>query len=246
MLNAIIIDDEVAAIKTLSLLIEQHTPEVKLLTATTHCEQAISIIEEQKPEIVFLDISMPDMSGFSLLQKLNYRDFRLVFTTAHEQYAIQAIKHHATDYLIKPIDIDELKQAIQTIVNTTLAQAAKSNEITGNRRLDMNSLIGLPIREGLVYHSVSDIIWVESHGNYCTFHINDAKKCMVSKNIGEYEELLPAKDFFRAHKSSLINVRKVRKYIRTDGYFVEMSDGAIVEISRRKKDEFLQLMNELH
>src|ERR1044071_5890299 len=106
MLNAIIIDDERASIKTLSVLLEKHIPEVKLVATTTNCREGISRIDELKPDIVFLDISMPDMDGFSLLQELRYREFYLIFTTAHEQYAIQAIKQHATDYLVKPIDID--------------------------------------------------------------------------------------------------------------------------------------------
>lgn len=244
MLKAIIIDDETAAIRALTVLIEKHTPHVQLVASTSACAEGISLIEEQRPDIVFLDISMPDMNGFSLLQKLRYKDFHLVFTTAHERYAIQAIKHHASGYLLKPVDIDELKQAVEMIEKTTTA-AGKIVKATAIRRLELNSMISLPIKEGMIYHSVSDILWIESNGNYCTFHTQDRKKYVVSKNIGEYEDMLPEKEFFRVHKSYLINIRKVRKYIRTDGYFVEMDDGAIVEISRRKKDEFLHLMNEL-
>lgn len=246
MIRAIIIDDETAAIKTLSMLMEKHVPGVRVVASASVGTQGIALIEEHKPEVVFLDISMPDMSGFALLQKLKYREFHLIFTTAHQQYALQAIKHHATDYLLKPIDIDELKQAIQTVVNLgENLHAGKLADAPSARRLEPGSRIGLPIREGLVYHLVADIIWIESQGNYCIFHTSDAKKYVVSRNIGEYESLLPEKEFFRAHKSYLINIRKVKKYIRTDGYFVEMEDGAIVEISRRRKDEFLQLMNEL-
>jgi two-component system LytT family response regulator len=221
------------------VLLEKNVPEIQLVATTTDCHEGIAKIEQYKPDIVFLDVSMPDMNGFSLLQQVVYKDFHLIFTTAHEQYAIQAIKHHATDYLLKPIDVDELKHAVQTVMQERQPQV-QSMPV---RRLELDSRIGLPIREGLVYHTVSDIIWVESHGNYCTFHTGDGKKYMVSKNIGEYEEILPEREFFRAHKSHLINMRKVKKYIRTDGYFVEMADGATVEISRRKKDEFLQLMN---
>lgn len=245
MLKAIIIDDEMAAIKTLNVLIEKHVPEVRVTGFASAGIKGISMIDELKPDIVFLDISMPDMSGFSLLQKLEHKDFHLVFTTAHEQYAIQAIKHHATDYLLKPIDADELKQAVQTIISQRQHTVPPKAEDNTTRRLEMKSMIGLPIKEGLVYHQVSDIIWIGSQGNYCTFHIKDAGKYLVSKNIGEYEEILPAGEFFRAHKSYLINIRKVRKYIRTDGYFAEMEDGSVIEISRRKKDEFLGLMNEL-
>lgn len=245
MLNAIIIDDEKASINTLTVLLEKYIPEVNLVAATANCREGISRIEELKPEIVFLDISMPDMDGFSLLQELKYRAFHLIFTTAHEQYALQAIKHHATDYLVKPIDIDELKHAVNTV--TCLLQTDKTETANTNvRRLDMNGRIGLPIREGLVYLQVADIVWIESNNSYCTFHTADAKKYVVAKNIGEYEDILPQKEFFRSHKSYLINIRSVRKYVRNNGYFVEMSDGTLVEISRRRKDEFLQLMSEVN
>jgi len=245
MLNAIIIDDEKAAISTLTVLLEKYVPEVKLLTATTSCPEGIRSINTLRPDIVFLDISMPDMDGFSLLQQLQYRDFHLIFTTAHEQYALQAIRHHATDYLVKPIDVDELKQAVQTVIG--LLQPDKSEQPGPEmRRLDMNGRIGLPIREGLVYLQVSEIVWIESNNSYCTFHTAHGGKYVVAKSIGEYESILPQKEFFRSHKSYLINIRAVRKYVRNDGYFVEMSDGTLVEISRRRKDEFLQLMNEVN
>lgn len=245
MLKAVIIDDETAAIEALTILIEKHTPEVYVAASTTQCMEGIKYIDSIEPDIVFLDISMPDMSGFALLQKPKYKDFNLVFTTAHERYAIQAIKHHATDYLLKPVDIDELKQAVKMITDERKAATTKMQEKLPVRRLEYNSLIGLPIREGLEYHSVADVLWIESSGNYCTFHIIGAKKYIVSKNIGEYEQLLPEKEFFRVHKSYIVNIKKVRKYIHTDGYCAEMDDGTIIEISRRKKDEFLYMMNEL-
>jgi two-component system LytT family response regulator len=224
-MKAIIIDDEKAAVRNLSLLIERHIDEITIVAATTNAREGIKAIESEKPDIVFLDISMPGMDGFALLHELKYNDFDLVFTTAHEQYAIQAFKHQATDYLVKPIDIDELKHAVQ--------------------RLRMDSRIGLAVKEGLIYLAVADISRVESSGSYCVFHTADHNKYIVSKNIGEYESVLPGDIFFRIHKSDLINIKKVRKYIRSNGYFVEMDDGTMVEIARRKKDEFLQFMDNL-
>lgn len=247
MLKAIIIDDEIAAINALRFLIEKYITDVTVIAGSNEAAEGILLIEAHKPDIVFLDISMPDMNGFAILDQLHYRDFSLVFTTAHTEYAIQAIRHQASDYLLKPIDIDELKMCIEHIRNKrNMKQGNRNNEAIQGRKFDFNSRIGLPVKEGVIFQSVADIVWIESDGNYCTFHTSDAKKYVVSKNIGEYEEVLPVKEFFRAHKSNLINIKKVRKYIRTDGYFVEMENGALVEISRRKKDEFLQLMNEVN
>lgn len=244
MLRAVIIDDESTAINALMLLLDKHVNFVNVSGATTDCAEGIAMIEEHRPEIVFLDINMPDMSGFSLLKQLRYKDFDLIFTTAYERYAIQAIKHHASDYLMKPVDMEELVQAMKNIRET---REGKHGSNAGKpRRLEYTGRIGLPVKEGLVYQPVADIIRIESDGNYCTFYTTGARKYIVSKNIGEYEELLPAGEFFRAHKSHLINIQKVKKYIRTDGYFVEMEDGSMVEIARRKKDEFLQVMSEAH
>ncbi len=244
MMRAIIIDDEKAAIKNLSMLIERYIEDVSVVATATNANDGIMAIENEKPEIVFLDISMPDMNGFSLLHELKYKGFYLVFTTAHEQYAIQAIKHHATDYLVKPIDIDELKHAVHTInSNKMVLPVSVEDPLTPRLRID--SRIGLAVKEGLVYLLVADVNRIESSGSYCIFHMADNSKYVVSKNIGEYEAMLPCGVFFRIHKSYLINIKKVRKYIRSNGYFVEMEDGTQVEISRRKKDEFLLLMDKL-
>lgn len=247
MLRGIIIDDEAAAIKTLSLLIKKYIQEVNIIDTAASGKTGILSIEKHQPDIVFLDVSMPDMTGFALLQELRYKDFFLVFTTAHEKYAIEAIRHHATDYLVKPIDIDELKRTVHSIIELKEKKDSPAiiNDQHHNPKLSMNSRISLPIRDGLVYYMVSDILWIESNGNYSTFHMADSMKYLVSKNLGEYEDILPDTDFFRAHKSFLINIRRVKKYIRTDGYFAEMGDGSVIEIARRKKDDFLNLMNKI-
>ena len=242
MLRAVIIDDEPAAINALKMIVEKHINEIEIVSHTTDCHYGIRYIEENKPEIVFLDISMPEMSGFTLLKQLSWKDFNLVFTTAHERYAIQAIRSNATDYLVKPIDIDELRQTVENIKGIREKKVNSLPDQPG-RRLEFKGRIGLPVKEGLFYQQVSDIIRIESDGNYCTFFTCDEKKYVVGKNIGEFEDILPSLQFFRCHKSHMINMVKVKKYIRTDGYFVEMEDGSVVEISRRKKDEFLERMN---
>jgi two-component system LytT family response regulator len=246
MLKAVIIDDETAAIIALQLLISQYIPDVLVVATATDPSNGLRIIEAYNPEIVFLDICMPDVDGFSMLDLIGNKDFSLVFTTAHEKFALQAIKHHASDYLLKPVDIDELKKAIENISELRAGKSSltKTNG-TFHKKLELTGRIGLPVKEGLAYVVISDIVWIGSDGNYSTFYTSDLKRYLVSKNLGEYEDILPEREFFRAHKSHLINVKKVKKYIRTDGYYVEMEDGSVLEISRRKKDDFLHLMNEI-
>ena len=246
-MNALIIDDEKNGREILSKLIGNYCNEVTILGTASNAEEGYQFIKEHEPDIVFLDIEMPNGNGFSLLQRFEEIPFQIVFTTAYENYAIQAIRHHALDYLLKPIDIDELRDAVKN------ASAAIKNKTAINRysgflaekRAEMSGRISLPIKDGIVYLNIAEIIRVESDGSYSTFYSSDGKKYMVSKNLGEYESILPLNEFFRSHKSHLINIKKVKKYLRTDGYFAEMEDGSVIEISRRKKDEFLQLMNEI-
>ncbi|MGZ4157620.1 MAG: LytR/AlgR family response regulator transcription factor, partial [Bacteroidia bacterium] len=203
--------------------------------------------KKHEPDIVFLDIEMPNGNGFSLLQRFEEITFQLIFTTAYENYAIAAIRHHALDYLLKPIDIDELKAAIKNASTAIKNKPAvnRYSDFINERKADITSRIALPIKDGIVYLTLSEIIRVESDGSYSTFYNSDGKKYVVSKNLKEYEDILPTREFFRSHKSHLINIKKVKKYLRTDGYFAEMEDGSVIEISRRKKDEFLQLMTEI-
>ena len=247
-MKAIIIDDEEKGRKILQSLIESYCRDVEVVATASDADEAYTLITKHKPDVIFLDIEMPNGNGFYLLEKFNEIPFQVIFTTAYDSYAIKAIKYHALDYLLKPIDIDELKQAVEKIkIQKQNGQPeTRYMEFLASRKLEFSGRIGLPIKEGVVFLAISDIIWIESDGNYCTFHAADSKKYVVSKNLGEYEELLPCNEFFRAHKSHLINVKKVKKYIRTDGYYVEMEDGALVEIARRKKDEFLNIMKDLH
>ncbi len=246
-MKAIIIDDENKGREILSRMIGTYCPDVTIIGIATNAEEGYSLIKKTEPDLVFLDIEMPNGNGFSLLQRFDEIPFQLIFTTAYENYAIKAIRHHALDYLLKPIDIDELRTSVK---NAAIALKNKPavNRYAGfiaERKAEVAGKIGLPIKDGIVYLNITDIIRVESDGSYSTFFSTDGKKYMVSKNLKEFEDQLPAKEFFRSHKSHLINIRKVKKYLRTDGYFAEMEDGSMIEIARRKKDEFLQLMNSM-
>ncbi|MCW3085585.1 MAG: hypothetical protein JWP12_2951 [Bacteroidetes bacterium] len=243
-MRTIIIDDEKKGREILQKLISQYCPDLEIVALAADAEEAYRMINQEKPDVIFLDIEMPNEDGFHLLQRFEEIKFQVIFTTAYDNYAVKAIKHHALDYLLKPIDIDELKLAVENLKKALTAKPApdKYVDFLATKKHDYNGRIALPIKDGIVYLAIPEIIRVESDGSYSTFYATDGKKYMVSKNLGEYEEVLPAKEFFRAHKSHLINMKKVKKYLRTDGNFVEMEDGSVVEISRRKKDEFFQLM----
>ena len=243
-MKAIIIDDEKKGRETLSSLIKNYCTGVEVLDMGGSAQEGYEMINRLNPDVVFLDIEMPNGNGFFLLEKFEEIKFQIIFTTAFDNYAIKAIKYHALDYLLKPIDIDELRIAVENAKKKShsLTSATNYAAFVSERKLLMTSRIALPIKDGVVYLGVSDIVRVESDGSYSTFYTSDLKKYMVSKNLKEYEDLLPQQGFFRSHKSHLINIKKVKKFLRNDGNFVEMEDGSVVEISRRKKDDFFQLM----
>ncbi len=248
-MKVIIIDDEQKGRESLQKLLEIYCKNTEVVALASNVEEAYQLIGSHKPHIIFLDIEMPGGNGFSLLDKFQERDFKVIMTTAFEDYAIKAVKHHAFDYLLKPIDIDELMFTVDTAKKDLERQALLQSFEPGAdssyvaQRLSLTGRIALPVKDGIFYLMVSDIIRIESDGGYSTFFARDGAKYLVAKNLKDYEDILPEKKFFRVHKSHLINMDKVKKYIRTDGNFLEMEDGSVVEIARRKKDEFLQLMN---
>lgn len=243
-MKAIVIDDEVKGREILHKLIEQYCKDVEIVAFASNVIEAYELIKFHKPHIVFLDIEMPGGNGFSLLEKFPENEFKVIITTAFDNYAMKAIKHQAFDYLLKPIDIDELRASISAVekLMDNSSRGTNKDSIT-QQKLSLNGRLALPVKDGIFYLTVSEIIRIESDGGYSTFYVCDGKKYVVSRNLKDYEDLLPEKEFFRIHKSHLINIRKVKKYIRTDGNFLEMEDGSIVEVARRKKDEFLQMMN---
>lgn len=198
--------------------------------------------------MLYFWVEMPSGDGFSLLERFEKIKFQIIFTTAFDDYAIKAIKFHALDYLLKPIDIDELRQAVGKVEETILTKQdmeSKYSALIQTRKTEHSGKLALPIKDGIVYLSISEIVRVESDGAYSIFYTDNGKKHLSSKNLGEYEEILPSLGFFRVHRSHMINVKKVKKFIRSDGNFIEMEDGSMVEIARRKKDEFLELMNKI-
>ena len=262
-MKAAIIEDELHSREFLKSIVSELFPDIQIVGSAESVSAGIALIEQTQPDLVFLDIEMQSGTGFDLLQQVNRRDFDVIFTTAYDHYAIQAIKFSAVDYLLKPIDLEELQVAVdkvrerrslsrQTQPNALHAELTQPPVASPNRALEMllanlqnpaqPQTITLATSDGLEFVPLATIIRLEAAGAYTTFHLKDGKKIVVSKNLKEYENLLPPRQFFRVHNSHLINLHEVRRMIKTDGGYAVMSDGVSVMISPKKRDEFLQLM----
>jgi two-component system, LytTR family, response regulator len=242
MLTAIIIDDEAKGRMALKKKLQDYCEEVQLVGEAGNGEEGIKQIETHHPDIVFLDIEMPRMSGFEMLHKLHQKDFSLIFTTAYDQYAIKAIKYAAFDYLLKPIDIEELKLAVSKIKNESGNNNENKIAALEQNLFSKNSFnkIAISTLDGLLFFNISDIIQLDANSNYTTIYFNNHPKLIASKTLKDFEELLPADTFFRSHHSHIINLNYIKRYLKGDGGQIEMLNGNYVDVSRRKKEEFLK------
>jgi len=242
--TAVIIDDETKGRLALSEKIKEYCPLVKVVAEAASAKEGIAAIEKHKPKIVFLDIEMPGMNGFDMLNQLPEKNFHLIFTTAYNQYAIKAIKYAAFDYLLKPVDIEELKSSINNITAKEPAQTKEQLDLLQHNiaqpKKTLNKL-AIPTAEGLLFYNLEDIVYLEAQSNYTSLHFNGKPKIIASKTLKDFEELLPTDIFFRPHHSFIINLNYIKRYIRGDGGQIEMQTGAFIDVSRRKKDEFLHL-----
>lgn len=251
MINTIIVDDEQGAANSLRLMLSELNPPVNYLGMAHNALEAIKLIGRTQPQLVFLDINMPFYDGFDLLDHFDTPEFFVVFVTAHEEHAIKAIKHNAVDYLLKPIDPEELEFCVNKIRQFIDTGKIPDHLKTGMARLkettytEADRKLAIPIRDGVVFINQEDIIRVEGEGSYSVFHTTGSYQYISSRNLKEFEDLLPDQLFFRIHKSHLINIKRVRKYLKTDGHYVEMEDGSILEVARRRKDDLLHLINAL-
>ncbi len=236
MLRAIIIDDEQIGINTLKILIERNVAAVKVIGTSNDPEQGITLIEDYRPDIVFLDISMPGMNGFELLEQLKYKDFRLIFTTAHEEHALKAIKSRAFDYLLKPIDVEDLKNSVASL---------SDGAVGVNVRKAGPSIIEIPVKDGINFLRCEDIIRIEASGSYTVFYMENNVKHVVSKNLKACEALLDFSFLFRCHASHIVNLKKVVKMVNANGLFAKMNDGSLADISKKHKDAFLEQLKKI-
>jgi two-component system LytT family response regulator len=239
-MNCIIIDDEKHCIKTLTNLLETNFPEVYVLTTCFDSTRAYDLIQRYKPDFVFLDIEMPLLNGFDLLSKFEHIDFDVIFTTAYDSYAIKAIKYSALDYLLKPVAKEDLACALEKIKSKqTPVSRAQVQMATAVHNRQVPDTIALPTADGLSFTSVNDIAYCIADGSYTRMHMTDRSEILLSKTLGDVEELLGDYNFFRIHHSSLINLKQVRKYIRGEGGEVVMSNGQSLQVARTRKTDFL-------
>lgn len=243
MLKAIIVDDEQKSRENLKILLQDFCQNVEVLGMGKSVAEGLELIETLRPDILFLDIQMQRETGFDLLNKLPQINFEVVFTTAHSEYAIEAIKFSAIDYLLKPIDITDLQKAVQKVASRVHRSSFKEQfeVLLQNFRNDSSEgyKIALPTSDGLIFISFRDIVFCEAMSNYTQFHMKDGKKHLVSRTLKEYESMLANYHFFRIHNSYLINVREIRRYIKGDGGQVLMSNDVALDVSKRRKDAFL-------
>lgn len=252
MVRAAIVDDENSAIEALKSLISQFITGIEIVTEASDINEAVTKIKEYNPDLVFLDIQMPGGSGFNVLEQLAPINFNVIFTTAFDQYAIQAIKYSALDYLLKPIVPSELIKAIEKHKMERLKVTMEANfrVLLDNLKQPKDApqeskKIVLSTQEGMHVVSVSDILRCESDDCYTTYYLVDKKKIMVSKTLKETEDTLSDSNFIRPHKSHLINLKYVKTLIRSDGGYIMMSDGTEIPVSRRKKEYVVDLLRHL-
>lgn len=250
--TCIIVDDEVQNQMVLVRMIDQFCPSVKVLGRAANIAGAVELIAKENPHIVFLDIEMPGGNGFTLFDEIQNPNFYTVFTTAHAEYAIKAIKFAAFDYLLKPINLTELKNAVEKVAeklrngeNGTGNAGRMAEVLRSNRREQRYDFtkIALPTGQGIEFFEVADILRCEADRAYCTFHLVNKRKIIVSKSLKEYEDILCEANFFRIHKSHMVNVNHVTKYIRGKGGMVHLTDGSLIAVAVRKKEEFLEHLN---
>jgi len=244
MIKAILVDDEQTAIKSLKWEIESFCTDIEVVECFTNPIEAISAINYIKPDCVFLDIEMPEMDGFQLLNELKYRDFDLIITTAYDSYALKAFKESAIDYLLKPVDSDDLIKAMSKV------KANKNKNLLGKelqgvlQKLTIgqkNIKLTIPLAGKTLFVYPEDIIYCKSDGNYTTIFFKDDSKEMLSKKLKEIEELIHHHAFFRIHNSYLVNINYIKEYIKNDGQYVVLENGVSIPVSRSKKNILMQL-----
>jgi two-component system, LytTR family, response regulator len=243
-MKAIIIDDEPDAVEALHLTLMEICPEVAVAGKYTDPVKGLSAIRDQKPDLVFLDIEMPVLNGFQLLEELGDISFSLIFSTAYDRFAVKAFRYSAIDYLLKPVNPDELRKAVdkaaekQRIDKIQIDLLRQQLYAPDTKRFDR---IALPYAHGYTFVEIADVMYCESDSSYTKFFLSTGEMYLITKTLGDVEEMLSGGDFFRIHKQFLVNMRNIRSYIRGDGGYVVMPNKVNIPVSRIKKEEFTEL-----
>lgn len=245
-LKTIIVDDELPSLQNLEQKIREFCPDLEIIATIQKPELAAQIINSQKFDLLFLDIEMPRINGFKLLELITDRQFDIVFTTAYNHYAIDAIRISAFDYLLKPIGVSELQATINRLIENKSGSTQQrldvlNKSLSGN--LSQEDRISINTTEGIEFYQIKEIVYIESSSNYSKLHLENGKVLLVTRLLKEFDELLTPYSFFRVHHSYLINLNHLKKYIKGDGGQVVLSNGDTLDVSRRRKDEFIKALN---
>lgn len=245
MIKALLFDDEAAAANVLQLMIERYIPEITDLRIATQVSEARSLVENFKPDILFQDVVMPEINGFEFLSELRHIDFDIIFTTAYDEYAIRAIRFSALDYLLKPINPAELKNAVDRYLHKNKVRK-ESDVLLKNLLQNLEQKnetafkLAVPTVSGSMFFSPAEIIRLEGEGNYTRFHLADKKNFLSAKTMKEYEDILLKNGFVRIHKSHLVNISCIENYLHEGS--VVLGDKTVLPISRQRKQEVIAVL----
>jgi len=242
MLKAVIVDDEPKAIEGLLWELKTYSSEIEIIKTFSIPEEALHFLKTETPDCLFLDIQMPTMDGFQFLEQLNSKNIAIIITSAYDEYGIKALKKEVLDYLLKPIDADDLKEAISKIrkFKTRISNTDKLEDILINFTTNNNKKkITINTDGKLLFINIDDVLFVESDGNYSTLFLTNNQKLVVTKKLKEVNALLPDDYFFRIHNSFIVNMSKIKEYIKTEGYVV-MESNHRIPVARQRKSDFLE------
>lgn len=245
MQTAIIIDDEFDARRILKKYLERYFPNIRLIADADSIAKGVKAINQFKPEFLFLDIKLGDGTGFDLIDQLEDYVPKIIFTTAFDEFAVKAFRYHAIDYLLKPIDPDIFVASLRKMIEQKSTLKKEAWEIVLNQVQNNERKIGVPTVEGVKFILIENIIYFEADGSYCTLNFKDSRPMIISKPLRYFEDKLEnEKSFIRPHKSFLINLKYVEEYQKSDGGFLKLNSGIVVPISRNKKEEILQKLDD--
>jgi two-component system LytT family response regulator len=244
MIRTVLVDDEIDSIRVLERLLETFCPQVSIVGKADGVETALMVIQSSQPDLVILDIEMTQGNAFDLLNQLQPIDFQVIFVTAFDNYAVRAFKYSAVDYLLKPVDIDDLRDALDRVTEKAQEKGVMNKmkvllDNMGTLNLSQQKM-AVPTITGLMFVAIRDIIRFEAKGNYSVIFLHNGDQVTATRNIKEYEDLLPDSIFCRIHNSHIINLQNIQKYNKGRGGYVIMEDGSSIEVAIRRREEFLR------
>lgn len=243
MIKAIIIDDEQNCIDSLAFDLQKHCKDVELAEICLSPKQGLYSIKKNKPDLLFLDVQMPWMNGFEMLELIDEIDFAIIFTTAYDQFAAKAFRLSAVDYLLKPVDVNDLKEAVRKAgekIQQKTGAANITNLLNNFKKPEVSQRIAFPGREGFEFIEAGKIVYAQAEGSYTHVFLNDKRKLIISKTLSDIEEMLPSENFQRIHHSTLVNISHVTHLFKADGGYVVLDSGEKLAISKSKKESLME------